>query len=201
MQCILTGGDEIFLTLGADSLAIGIVAARQDGDKHFYLPDFSRKPVRNLKPVAGKVDVHLVAGVMFHMAYGLGLKHIPPQQDTEIRMAITIRMLTPVFLLEFAYRDPFPFQPGGVFRKESLQLDTAVGRFPDTRLVTDRHTVKVFIGHFQHFLNGKATLLIGTDILTLRVAGKAESAAYAFYSHPPLHNNGGYFLILPVLTV
>ena len=184
MQRILTGGDKVFLTLGADGLAIGIVAARQDGDKHFHLPDFSRQLVRNLKPVTGKVNVHLVAGVMFHMAYGLGLKHIPPQQDTEIRMAVTIRMPAPVFLKEFAYRAPFPFQAGGVFRKESLQLDTAFGRFPDTRLATDKHTVKVFIGHFQHFLNGKAALLIGADILAHRVAGKAESAAYAFYSHP-----------------
>ena len=167
MQRILTGGDKVFLTLRADGLAIGLVTARQNGDKHFHLPDFSREPVRNLKPVTGKVDVDLVAGVMFHMAYGLGLKHIPPQQDTEIRMAVTIRMLTPVFLKEFAHCHPLPFQPGSVFQKEDLQLDTAVGRFPATRLATDKHTVKAFIGHFQHFLNWKAALLISADIVNV----------------------------------
>ena len=65
---------------------------------------------------------------MFHMAYGLGLKHIPPQQDTEIRMAVTIRMPTPVFLKEFAYRDPFPFQAGGVFgRRASSSIRRSEG--------------------------------------------------------------------------
>lgn len=83
------------------------MAGRQDDDKHLHLPDFPCELVRNLKPVAGKLNGYLVADVMFHMAYGLGLKHIPPQQDIEIRMAITIRMFTPVFLKEFAYCHPF----------------------------------------------------------------------------------------------
>lgn len=83
MERILTGGDKAFLTLEADGLAIGIVTARQDGDKHFHLPDFSHEPVYNLKPVTGKVDVHLVVGVMFHMAYGLGLPARTINKNTE----------------------------------------------------------------------------------------------------------------------
>ena len=125
MQRILTGGDKVFLRQGTDYLAIGIMAARQDDDKHLHLLDFPHELACNLKPVSGKVNVYLVAGIIFHMAYGLGLKHILPQQDIEIRMAVTIRMITPVFLKEFAYCHPFPFQPEGVFRKESIQLNTA----------------------------------------------------------------------------
>lgn len=143
MQRFLTGSDKVFPRQETDDLAICIVAARQNDDKHLPLPDFPYELVRNLKPVAGKLNGHLVTGVMFHMVYGLGLKHIPPQQDIEIRMAITTRIITPVFLKEFAYCHPFSFQPEGVFRKESIQLDTAVGRFLNTRLATDKHTINV----------------------------------------------------------
>ena len=91
-----------------------------------------RELVNHLKPVACEVDIHLVARVMLHMSDGLSLEHVPPQQDAEIRMAVTVRVFTAVFLEELADRDaPLP-QAGGVFRKERVQFRTPSGRFPCT---------------------------------------------------------------------
>ena len=122
MQRILAGGDEVFLALGPDSLAI----------ENLNLPGIPRELVNHLKPVACEVDIHLVARVMLYMSDGLGLEHVPPQQNAEIRVTVTIRVFTAVFLEELADRDaPLP-QTCGVFRKERVQLRTPSGRFPRT---------------------------------------------------------------------
>ena len=132
MQRILAGGDEVFLALGPDSLAISVVAAWQDGHENLNLPGIPRELVNHLKPVACEVDIHLVARVMLYMSDGLGLEHVPPQQNAEIRVTVTIRVFTAVFLEELADRDaPLP-QTCGVFRKERVQLRTPSGRFPRT---------------------------------------------------------------------
>ena len=132
MQRVLAGRDEVFLALGPDSLAIGVVAAWQDGYEHFDLPGIPRELVNHLKPVTREVDVHLVARVMLHMSDSFGLKHVPPQQDSEIRVAVTVRVFTAVFPEELADRNaPLP-QAGGVLRKKRFQFDTPFGRLPCT---------------------------------------------------------------------
>lgn len=150
MQRVLTGGDEVFLALGPHGLSISVVAAWQYGNEHFNQPGIPRELVDYLKPVTRKVDVHLVTDIMFHMSNDLCLKHVPPQQDAEIRVMVTVRMPMTVFLEELAERDTFLFQTGGVFRKKRIQFDTPFRRFPCTGLGTDEHAVKVLVGHTQH---------------------------------------------------
>lgn len=55
---------------------------------------------------------------MLHMPDRLCLKHVPPQQDAEIRMTVTVRMTMAVFLEKLADRDALLPQAGGVFRKK-----------------------------------------------------------------------------------
>lgn len=119
MQRVLTGGDEVLLALGPHGLAISVVAAWQDGNKHFNLPGISRELVGHLKPVTRKVDVHLVA-----MSNGFCLKHVPPQQDAEIRVTVTLRIPMSVFLEELADRDTLLSQAVGIFWKKRTLFGT-----------------------------------------------------------------------------
>lgn len=122
MQRVLTGTDEVFLALEPHGLAISVVAAWQDGNEHLSLPGTSRELVSHLKTVTREINVHLVSCIMIYMSDCLCLKHVPPEQDIEISMTVTVRMPLTVFLEELTNRDTLLPQAGGIFRKEHIQF-------------------------------------------------------------------------------
>ena len=54
------------------------------------------------------------------MSNGLCLKHVPQQQDAEIRVTVTLRIPMAIFLEELADRDTLLSQAGGIFRKKCI---------------------------------------------------------------------------------
>lgn len=64
----LTSFDEVFLALGPYRLTVSVVAERQYRDEHLCFFSLARHAVDHLKAVSGKVDVHLVSGIMLHMS-------------------------------------------------------------------------------------------------------------------------------------
>lgn len=68
MKGILAGHDEVFLLLRPDSLTVGVVAARKDGNEHLHAANFASLGIHDLQLVTRIVYVHLVADKVIHMA-------------------------------------------------------------------------------------------------------------------------------------
>lgn len=108
MKGIITGCNQILLLWRTDGLAISIVTAWKNGYKYFHTLYLSRFSIYNLQFVTGIVDVHLVTGRMFHMAYCLGLVLVTPYGTLEVGITITIRTFTQILLMKGL--DGYPFR-------------------------------------------------------------------------------------------
>ena len=65
---ILAGHDEVLLLLRPDSLTVGVVAARKDGNEHLHKTNLASLRIHNLQLVTRVVYVHLISGKVIHMA-------------------------------------------------------------------------------------------------------------------------------------
>lgn len=90
---ILTALYQEFLTLGTYGLAVSVMAERQDGDKHLgFLCLPCCHLINDFKPVAGKICVHLVCGIVFNMTDNLDVKLVLADCPFERRQLITVRI-------------------------------------------------------------------------------------------------------------
>ena len=94
MKGILTGRNQVFLLLRADSLAIGIMAAWKDGYENFHTLYLTRFSIHYLQFVTGIVDVHLITGKMFHMSYRLELVLVTTYGTLEVGITIAAGAFT-----------------------------------------------------------------------------------------------------------
>lgn len=52
------------------------MAERQDCDTYLGLLRLAGHPVNDLKPVSRKIDIHLICGIVFHMADHLDMEPV-----------------------------------------------------------------------------------------------------------------------------
>lgn len=71
---------------------------RKDGNKDFGLFCLTGHLIDNLKPVTGKVDVHLVCGIVLDMADDLDVRLILTDGSLEGRQLQTVRILGMILL-------------------------------------------------------------------------------------------------------
>ncbi len=103
---ILTALYQVFLVLGPYGLTVSVMAERQDGDKHLGLLCLACHPVNDFKPVAGKINVHLVCGIVFDMTDNLDVKLVLADSPFERRQLVTVRIFRMVFLEQFSDTSP-----------------------------------------------------------------------------------------------
>ena len=182
-QGVLASLDQIFLALRPYSLAIGVMAAWQDGHKHFHLTCLAALLVHNLKPVAGIVDIHLVAGIMLHMAYSGDLQPVAAEQIAELRMLIAVGMQGFILLVKRLDGDSFTLETVGILGKQCVQFQASLGRLDLAFLAAREHLLQAAFTQLHQFCHGYAALLKQAHILAHRVAREMKGAADAFYSH------------------
>lgn len=95
---ILAPLDQVFLVLRPYSFTVGIMTERKDGNKDFGLFCLTGHLIDNLKLVTGKVDVHLVCGIVLDMADDLDVKLILTDGPLEGRQLQTVRILGMILL-------------------------------------------------------------------------------------------------------
>lgn len=91
MQGVLAAADEILLALVHDCLDIGELRTRQYRNEHLNRQRFAAVAVGYLQTVARVVDIHLVAGLVLQMGYGMCLRDIQLHQTAECREGIASR--------------------------------------------------------------------------------------------------------------
>ena len=96
---------------------------REDGYKDFGLLRLSGHLIDNLKPVAGKVNVHLVCGIVLNVTDNLDVELILTDGPLEGRQLKTVRILGMIFLEQFPHTHPLTRQTGYISGKQGLQLN------------------------------------------------------------------------------
>ena len=124
-QRVLAGLYQVLLALRPNCLAVCVVAARKNGHEDLHAPCFPGRLIDHLQSVTGKVDVHLVSGIMLHMPDGCRLEHMPSQKDLEVGVPVSFGMRRRVFGVQGLHRDALALQSCGVFRKQGFQLESA----------------------------------------------------------------------------
>lgn len=99
---VLTGLDQVFLTLRPHCLTVRVVAERKDGDEHFRFLDLSRHFVHDLQLVSGEVNIHLVGGVVLDVAHDRGVETILPDGAFEHGLLKAVGMLASVLVEKLA---------------------------------------------------------------------------------------------------
>lgn len=107
---IFTALYQVFLALGPYRLAVGIMTKRQDGDKHLGFLRLACHLINDFKPVTGKINIHLVCGIVFDMADNLDVKLILADCPFERRQLITVRIFSMVLLKQFSDTRLFSFR-------------------------------------------------------------------------------------------
>ena len=96
----LTSFDEVFLALGPYGLTVSVMTERQYRDEHLCFFSLARHAVDHLKAVSGKVDVHLVSGIMLHMSDHLALMQVLTESLLEHRQSIAVRISSMIPLVQ-----------------------------------------------------------------------------------------------------
>ena len=112
MQRILTRPDQVLLALRPRCLAVGVVAARQDGDKHLHTAYLTSLGIHDFQFVTGIVNVHLVAGVMLNVAYCPRGECVTLQVSAESRVPVAVRMAAAVLIIERFHGHALAFRAG-----------------------------------------------------------------------------------------
>ena len=99
---ILTCLYQVFLALRPHGFAVGIMAERKDGDKHLGFLRLARHFINDFKPVTGKVNIHLVGGIVLDMADDLDVKSVFADNPFEGRQLIAVRIFGMVLLEQFS---------------------------------------------------------------------------------------------------
>ena len=89
---------QVFLALGPYGLAVGIMAERKNGDEHLGLFRLTCHFINDFKPVTGKVNIHLVCGIVLDMTDDLDVKLVLTDSPFEGRQPETVRIFGMVFL-------------------------------------------------------------------------------------------------------
>ncbi|ETD18785.1 hypothetical protein HMPREF1199_01604 [Hoylesella oralis CC98A] len=146
---ILASLDQVFLALRPYGLTVGVMTEQKDGNKDFGLFCLAGHLINYFKPVTGKVNVHLVCGIVPDMADDLDVKLILTDGPLEGRQLQTVRIL----LEQLPYAHPLACQAGNISGKQGLQLSPSWGRLPTTGIPTAKQPVQLLLGEGQKPVN------------------------------------------------
>ena len=83
------------------------MAERKDGDKHLGFLRLTRHFINDFKPVTGKVNIHLVGGIVLDMADDLDVKSVFADNPFEGRQLIAVRIFGMVLFEQFSNTHAF----------------------------------------------------------------------------------------------
>lgn len=136
---VLAGFDQIFLTLRPYCLAVRVVAEWKYGDEHFRPLDLSCHFVHHFQPVSGKVDIHLVGGIMLDVAHDRGVEPVLPDGAFERGLLKAVGMLAFVLVEKLADCHSLAGQSGHIARYQCVQLQLTLRRLAVTELRASEH--------------------------------------------------------------
>lgn len=78
------------------------MAERKNGDEHLGLFRLTCHFINDFKPITGKVNIHLVCGIVLDMTDDLDVKLVLTDSPFEGRQPETVRIFGMVFLEQFS---------------------------------------------------------------------------------------------------
>ena len=93
---------QVFLALRPYGFAVGIMAERKDGNKYLGFLRLARHFINNFKSVTGKVNIHLLCGIVLYMTDNLNVKPVFADNPFEGRQLIAVRIFGMVLLEQFS---------------------------------------------------------------------------------------------------
>lgn len=102
------------------------MAAWKYGHEHFNAAAFAVFTVNYLKFIAGKVDVHLVSGIMLDMSYNMRYHAVAHEIVAETGMSVSVRMCFAVLFVQGFHCYTPATKSGGIRRKKCLKLKLAL---------------------------------------------------------------------------
>ena len=144
---------QVFLVLGPYGLAVGIMTKRQDGDKHLGFLRLACHLINDFTPVTGKINIHLVCGIVFDMTDNLDVKLILADCPFERRQLIIFRIFSMVLLKQFSDTRSFLCQAGHISGEQGLQFNLSGRGVPMPGFRTAEHFMQLLIGEGKKLLN------------------------------------------------
>ena len=139
--------------LGTYDLAVNVMDERQDGDKHLGFLCLACHLINDFKPVVGKINVHLVCGIVFDMTDNLDVKLVLADSPFERRQLITVRIFGMILLKQFSDTRSFSCQAGYISGKQGLQFNPSGRRFPIPRFRTAKYLMQLLIREGKKLLD------------------------------------------------
>lgn len=149
--------DQVFLALQLYGLTVGVMTERKDGSKDFGLLRLACHLIDNFKPVTGKINIHLVCGIVLDMADDLDVELVPADCPLEGRQLKTVRILGMILLEKFPDTHPFACQAGYISGKQSLQLNPLGRRLPTSGFPTAKHLMQLLLGKGEKLIDAFPT--------------------------------------------
>ena len=150
---ILTCFYQVFLALRPHGFAVGIMAERKDGDKHLGFLRLACHFINDFKPVADKINIHLVTCIMLDVTDDLNVKPVFADNPFEGRQLIALRIFGMILLEQFSDTCSFACQTGYIPGKQGFQFYLSGRRFPMTGLRTTEDLMQLFIGKRKKLFN------------------------------------------------
>ena len=130
---------------------------RKDGNKDFCLLRLACHLIDNFKPVTGKINIHLVCGIVFDMADDLDVELVLADCPLEGRQLKTVRILGMILLEKFPDTHPFACQARYISGKPSLQFNPFGGRLPTSGFRTAKHLMQLLLGKGEKLIDAFPT--------------------------------------------
>lgn len=130
---------QVFLALRPYGFAVGIMAERKDGNKYLGFLRLARHFINNFKSVTGKVNIHLLCGIVLYMTDNLNVKPVFADNPFEGRQLIAVRIFGMVLLEQFRtlipLRDRRDTYPGSKASNSILWMKAPDAGYPCSRTV------------------------------------------------------------------
>ena len=156
LKCILTGLDQVFLSLRPHRLAVRVVAERKDGDEHFRFLDLSRHFVHHFQLVPCEVDIHLVGGIVLDVSHNRGVEPVLPDGAFEHGLLKAVGMLASVLVEKLADCHALAGKPGDIARYQCVKFQLTLRRLAVTELRASEHLTEMLFREFKQLFGSLA---------------------------------------------
>ena len=130
---------------------------RKDGNKDFGLLRLACHLIDNFKSVTGKINIHLVCGIVLDMADDLDVELVLADCPLEGRQLKTVRIFSMILLKQFSDTHSFACQAGYISGKQSLQFNPFGRRLPTSGFRTDKHLMQLLLGKGEKLIDAFPT--------------------------------------------
>ena len=98
MHGFLASPYQVLLALRLYGFAVGIMTERKDGNEYFGFLRLARHFINNLKFVSGKINIHLITGIVLDMTDNLNVKSVFKDNPFKGRQLIAVRIFGMILL-------------------------------------------------------------------------------------------------------